>query len=121
MNVVELAAEYGVPNLRFFIPMRRLEFAGLIPGIAFKSSNTPEEIVECALHEGRYKVLEDYKVTLRAIDAEKYGQEHFYASDLSSLFKRSIEEGDRQFRVFVVTEDGYSELTHLLRDNKIFA
>lgn len=120
MNIVELAAEYGVPNLRFFVPMRPLEFAGIIPGIAFKSSSSEEVIVECAFHEGRYKVLENYKVTLRAVDAERYGQEHYYSSDLTLLFERSLEDGDRRFRVFVVTEDGYSELTHLLR-RRMFA
>lgn len=105
MGVVELAQEYGVNNLRFFIPLSRLELVGIIPGIAFRNLNSPQDIVECVIDESRYPVSEDYKITLRACNPA-YGQEHYYISDLNSILREREE-----FRVYVVNIDGYSRIS----------
>lgn len=105
MGVVELAQEYGVNNLRFFIPLSRLEHAGIIPGIAFRSHSAPQDTVECVIDESRYRVSEDYKITLRACDPA-YGREHYYISDLNSILREREE-----FRVYVINIDGYSRLS----------
>jgi len=112
MDIVSLAETYGVKNLRFFIPMHPLEMFGFIPGIGFKSSDTPTEIVECEIDESRYQVADDYKITLKAIEnhesgSKLFGKEHFYITDLENLIERSDE-----FRVFVLTIDGYCEIKH---------
>lgn len=109
-DLIAIANEYGVKNLRFFIPMRPLEMMGIIPGIAFKSSGTPEEIVECEIDESRYEVADNYKITLKAIEdpetaTKLFGKEHYYISDLESLIER-----DERFRIFVLTIDGYKQL-----------
>lgn len=50
-DLVALANEFGVKNIRIFSPMRPLEMMGFIPGIAFKSSGSEEKVVECELDE----------------------------------------------------------------------
>lgn len=102
MTLVELAMEYGVKNIRFLVPMSRLQMAGIIPGIAFRSSDAPQDMVECEICEERYKVLDNYKITLKAID-RAYGKDHFYQSDLESMLRSRAD-----YRVFVVTIDGYT-------------
>lgn len=104
MTLVELAMEYGVRNLRFFAPMSKLQYSGIIPGIAFRTSNTPEDIVECVINESRYKVLDGYKITLRAVNPE-YGQDHYYQSDLESILRTRPD-----YKVYVVTIDGYTQI-----------
>jgi hypothetical protein len=108
-SIVNLVKEYGVKNLRFYIPMRRLEFAGIIPGIAFTSSTSEEEVVLCNIDEVRYKIKDDYKITLTANDP-RYGKNHFYISDLHTLFSDSRRENDGRFRCYVETIDGYTEV-----------
>jgi hypothetical protein len=105
MNIVELATEYGIKNLRFFIPMRPLEMMGIIPGIAFKTSNSTPEIVECEIDESRYVVADGYKITLASID-KRFGREHFYISDFESLMKHHPDE----YKVYALTIDGYTKL-----------
>lgn len=105
MDLRELSMEYGVRNLRFFAPMSKLQYAGVIPGIAFRTSNSPEEIVECVISESRYKVLDGYKITLRAVNPE-YGQEHYYQSDLESIIRNNPD----RIRVYVITIDGYTQI-----------
>ena len=108
-NLVDLVSEYGVKNLVFYVPMRPISYAGLIPGIAFKTSNSEECVVECRIDETRYKVSDNYKVTLKCID-ERFGKEHYYISDLEQLFDSSRENDDGRFRCFVEHIDGYTEL-----------
>jgi len=105
MDVAVLANEYGAKNLRFFIPMSKLEMAGIIPGIAFRNSNSPREVVECTVDEFRYKVLDGYKITLRAVNPA-YGTQHFYISDLDTI----METNPGTHRVYVLTIDGYQRL-----------
>lgn len=105
MTLVELAMEYGVANLRFFVPMSKLEYAGIIPGIAFRSSNSPRDMVECVVDEDRYKVLDNYKITLKAVKPE-YGKDHFYQSDLEAILRSN----PATHKVFVLTIDGYTQI-----------
>ena len=108
-SILNLFREYGIKNLRFYIPMRRLEFAGFIPGIAFTSSSSEEKCVLCQIDESRYKINDNYKITLTANDP-MYGKSHFYISDLETLFCDSRMENDGRFRCYVETIDGYTEV-----------
>jgi hypothetical protein len=79
--------------------MSKLELAGIIPGIAFRNSNSPETMQECTVDESRYNVQDNYKITLKALDPS-YGQEHFYISDLESLI-----ENNPTHKVYVLDGD----------------
>jgi hypothetical protein len=105
MNLQQLVAEYGAANLRFFIPMSRLQYAGIIPGLAFRTSGQPEVAVECVVDESRYTVADGYKITLRALDP-MYGQEHYYQIDLQGLLRHNPDT----HRVYVLNIDGYQHL-----------
>lgn len=111
MDLQQFAAEYGVRNIRIFQPMSRLQYAGLIPGIAFRTSDTPRDCVECEINESRYRVADGYKITLRALDPA-YGCDHYYQSDLESL----IRDHPDLFRVYVVTIDGYQQIPNQVFD-----
>jgi len=104
MGIAELAKEYGVRNLRIFAPMSKLQYAGIIPGIAFRVGGNPEEDTECVINESRYKVEEGYKVTLRALKPE-YGQDHFYQSDFDTMC-----DGKERYRIYVLNIDGYQRI-----------
>jgi hypothetical protein len=104
MDLKELAAEYGVRNLRFFIPLSKLQYAGFIPGIAFRTSGQPEEIKECVIDESHYKVEDGYKIKLRALDII-FGGETYYQSDLEAILRQRPD-----FKVYVVTIDGYTQI-----------
>ncbi len=112
-DIVALVKEYGAANIRFRIPMRPLEMAGIIPGIAFKSSNTQERPTMCKINESRYVVADNYKITLEhdielTQDGDHYGgKEHYYISDLESLIARNPED----FQVYIVTIDGFKRVT----------
>lgn len=105
MKLTALVEEYGVKNIRFFMPMSKLQFGGLIPGIAFRVGGDPQDIVECAIDESRYKVDEGYKITLAALD-ESYGKDHFYQSDLEQILRSNPETS----KVCVLTIDGYQQI-----------
>jgi hypothetical protein len=105
MNLKKLAAEYGVANLAFFIPMSRLQHVGIIPGFAFRSSDSPVQRTECRIDESRYTVADGYKITLAAVDP-MFGKDSFYQSDLQSIM-----EGDPlNHQVYVMTIDGYQSV-----------
>lgn len=105
MDLQYFAAEYGAANLRFFIPLSRLEYAGIIPGIAFRTNGQPQDTVECVVDESRYTVADGYKITLKAVDP-MYGKEHYYQSDLESILR------DNPFthRAYVLNIDGYQHI-----------
>lgn len=109
MGLIDLVQEYGVKNLVFYIPMRPLEFAGFIPGIAFKTSTSEEVVVPTRIDESRYKIADRYKITLLA-DDPAYGREHFYILDLQLLFRNSRCANDHRYRCFVETIDGLTEV-----------
>lgn len=102
----ELAKEYGVANLRFFIPMQRIEGLGLfgLP-IGIVSSDTPEVRTECVIDERRYKVDEGYKIELRAVNDQDpdnyYGSKTYYQRDFESLMGRDPES----FQIYVLVDE----------------
>jgi len=92
MNIVEKIEEVRIENCMFLVPMRPLDtYFGFI---SFTSSNDTEVIVPAKIDEDRYKVNENYKITLKSI-YPKFGKENFYTSDLESM----IESGIIQFFV----------------------
>lgn len=79
-------------NAHYFVLMHPLEKI-VVPymgfAVCFKSSDSREKWVECVVVEDRYKVDDNYKITLKAID-ENYGSETFYQMD----FKTALKCGD---------------------------
>ena len=59
------------------LPIRR------ILGVAFTNSSDAEEWFECYVDEDRYKVDDNYKITLRDINHNAY--EHYYQDDFLKL------------------------------------
>lgn len=104
-SIQQAVEEYGVPNLRFFIEMQELQWLGIFPGLAIKSSDTPYSMQECAIVEDRYKVADDYKITLAAINPV-FGKEHYYLSDLNQL----MHDHPDKFKLYAVDIDGYTQV-----------
>lgn len=67
-------------DIHYFCLMRPTQS---ILGISFTSSSDELEWFECYVDEERYKVEDNYKITLRAIDGRAY--EHFYQDDFLHL------------------------------------
>lgn len=67
-------------DIHYFCKMRPIQS---IFGIGFTSSSDALEWFECYVDEERYKVEDNYKITLRAIDGRAY--EHYYQSDFLHL------------------------------------
>lgn len=104
-SIVDVVREFGVKNVVVTIPMRPLHYINFIPGLAMTTSSDEPVIVAGFIEEDRYKVEDNYKITLAANDA-RFGREHYYICDLNSMI-RSREE----IRVFYLHEDGYTEVT----------
>lgn len=69
----------------YFCLMRPIE---RLMGFSFTSSDTPFEWFECKIDESRYKVEDNYKITLRALNNEAY--EHYYQDDFLSLMEKGL-------------------------------
>lgn len=67
-------------DIHYFCLMRPIQS---IFGIGFTSSSDASEWFECYVDEEQYKVEDNYKITLRAIDGRAY--EHYYQDDFLSL------------------------------------
>lgn len=67
-------------DIHYFCLMRPIQS---IFGISFTSSSDELEWFECYVDEERYKVEDNYKITLRAIDDRAY--EHYYQDDFLKL------------------------------------
>ncbi len=104
-TVEKLVDEYGPKNVRFFLPMSPLQFIDLIPGLAFTSSSTARQVVECEIYEGRYKVSENYKIELLALNPQ-FGKESWYISDLNTALRY---EGS-EIRVYILHGDRYTQV-----------
>lgn len=102
-SIKQVAEEYGVKNIRVFIPMPRLMFTPF-PGIALADHNNTETVV-CEVDESRYAVADNYKITFRALDP-MFGYEHFYISDFNTL----VREHPDTYRVYIVNIDGYQQI-----------
>ena len=57
-------------------------------GISFTSSSDPDMWFECYVDESRYKVDDNYKITLRDINGCAY--EHYYQDDFMSLMYKGL-------------------------------
>lgn len=81
----KLINSIGVENVRFLVDLTPIQtFLGFI---SFTSSSTPEIPMLCEIDESRYKLADDYKLTLRSIEQIKgiKGSRHFYMSDLQQM------------------------------------
>ena len=105
MDIVGTCAEYGAKNLRVFMELPALQYAGIIPGIAFVTSDSPVSMQECVIDESFYQVADNYKITFRALDP-MFGKETYYISDLESI----ICDYPGKIRIYVVTIDGYQRI-----------
>jgi hypothetical protein len=82
MEFIEQINTAGIENCMFLIPMKPVtKFMGMI---AYTSSSDPDIIVPAKISEARYKLKEQYKITLESI-YEQFGKQHFYISDLVHL------------------------------------
>lgn len=71
-------------NSHYFVPMRPLRG---IPGLFSYTSSLDRLIyVECKIVEEEYKLKDEYKIELRALDPN-YGKEIFYTCDFNSMLK----------------------------------
>ena len=84
-------------NKHYFCLMHPIEtFMGII---SWTSSDSREKWVECEIVEDRYKVDDNYKVTLKSIEPG-YGSEDFYQMDfVSALGDFIIEKTDPDMHV----------------------
>ena len=74
-------------------------------GFCFTSSNDPVMWVECEVDESRYKVDDNYKITLKSLNPI-YGKENYYQSDFVSLLNKGfIVEAKGQKPVKVVERE----------------
>ena len=82
MNLKEKIENAGIENCMFLVPMRPVRtYFGLI---SLTSSSDPEIIVPSKVTEERYKLDDNYKITLKSV-YDGFGREHYYISDLESL------------------------------------
>lgn len=103
-SIVDVVREFGVRNVVVTVPMLPLRYANFIPGIALTSSLDDPLIVAGFIDEERYKVYENYKITLVSNDG-RCGRQHFYICDLNSMLRERAE-----IRAFYLHEDGYTEV-----------
>lgn len=84
MNLKEKIESAGIENCMFLVPMRPVRtYFGLI---SLTSSSDTEIIVPAKITEERYKLKDNYKITLKSV-YDGFGSDHFYISDLESLIK----------------------------------
>jgi hypothetical protein len=108
INIQDLAAEYGVNNLRFFIPMRKsmsLLAFGLPMGMS-SSDTEPTQLVECTVNEKRYKVSEGYKIQFSPVnrgDGEPfyYADQSYYQSDFGGIMAKNPDS----YRIYVLVDE----------------
>ena len=73
-------------NIHYFCMMQPIStFMGMI---SFTSSDDPMMWFECYVDEERYKVDDNYKITLRALNG--YAYEHYYQDDFLQLMYEGL-------------------------------
>ena len=75
-------------GLHYFCLMQPIDYSFAPFGIAFTSSSDEPVWFECAVDESRYKVDENYKITLRALNGGAY--EHYYQDDFLQLMYEGL-------------------------------
>lgn len=103
-SIVDVVREFGVKNVVVTIPMLPLRYTNFIPGIALTSSTDEPILVAGSIDESRYRVSENYKITLTSND-DRCGKQHYYVCDLDNMIRNHDE-----IRVFYLHEDGYTEV-----------
>lgn len=100
-RIKKIIDEHGVENVRFIIPMQRIQGIVMMPGIGITDSSSPEARKICKIDERRYRIADNYKIELHAVDDQDpndyYGSKSFYLSDLD----RSMEHAPEEFVIFV--------------------
>lgn len=87
MSLKEKILKAGIENCLFLVPMKPVRTVfGLI---SYTSSSDQELVVPAEISEKRYKLSDNYKITLRSM-YKSYGQEHYYLSDLNLLIEKGI-------------------------------
>lgn len=85
MTLQEKILKAGIENCLFLVPMKPVRTVfGLI---SYTSSDDQEVVVPAEINEKRYKLSDNYKITLRSM-YKSYGHEHFYISDLNLMIER---------------------------------
>lgn len=87
MRIKKFIEKNGIENCFFMVPMRPIR--NVLGLFGYRSSDDKETNVPCVISEDRYKVSENYKITLKCV-YPSFGQEHFYISDLEALIERGI-------------------------------
>lgn len=86
-------------NIHYFCLMQPVQS---FFGIGFTCSSDEFQWYECTIDESRYKVDENYKITLRNISGPEY--EHYYQSDFMQFIKegRVIPKTSENMRIETV-------------------
>lgn len=92
----QLVEAHGLENVEISIPMLPIRDAGFIQ---YTSSSDEAVMVPCTITEDRYKVSENYKVTLVS-KVPGFGREHFYQMDLEQM----IRSGHAKVRILIEDE-----------------
>jgi hypothetical protein len=90
MKLLEKIEKAGIENCMFLVPMQQ-QLQTYLGFISLTSSSDPEEIVPAKITEERYKLKDNYKITLTSI-YNNYGKRHFYLSDLQQLISSGTVE-----------------------------
>lgn len=85
-KLAEKILEIGPEKCMFIVPMRPIR---RIMGIGFTTSGDPEFDIPAKISQDRYKLEDDYKITLVST-LEGFGRTHYYLCDLESHIKRGI-------------------------------
>lgn len=74
----------------FLLPMTPYE--SIMGVLKYKTSGSASNIVPCKISEKRYKLKDNYKITLEGIVGYKeiFGHEHYYISDLQNMINDGI-------------------------------
>ena len=112
----DMCAEYGVKNIRVFMPMQQaMSLAGFGLPIGMTSSDDPfVPNVECEIDESRYKIEDGYKATFKPVVQELdenhryFANETFYQMDFSNIVQRR--PGEYRFYVLVDEDNKYQQI-----------
>ena len=103
-SIVDIVREFGAKNVVVTVPMLPMRYINFIPGMAITTSSDDPIIVAGFIEEDRYKVEENYKITLVSNDA-RCGKQHFYICDLNNIIR-----SDPSVRVYYLHEDGFTQV-----------
>jgi hypothetical protein len=82
-KLVEKILEVGVKSCMFIVPMRPVR---TILFISFTSSSDPEFDVPAVIDESRYRLEDNYKITLKST-LPGFSKTHFYICDLERILE----------------------------------